>query len=103
VSVCLIIILYIQYVYAHRVRYGKNEWNIRERGLSFEQAREFDFDSAVYAVDNRREYGETRVRALGNLEQRLHALVFVGVPGGIRVISFRKAHQREVTLYESQT
>ena len=56
----------------------KNEWNIRERELSFERVAEFDFDGAVYAVDNRREYGETRIRALGYLEQRLHALVFVG-------------------------
>ena len=44
-----------------------------------------------------------RFRALGYLGVRLHALVFVGIPDGIRVISFRKANQREAILYESQT
>lgn len=82
---------------------GKNLRNIRERGLSFEQVAEFDFDSAIYIVDNRRDYGEIRFRALGFLGNRLHALVFVEIPGGIRVISFRKANQREVREYETQT
>lgn len=82
---------------------AKNERNIRERGLSFAQAAEFDFETAAYTVDNRRDYGEVRFRALGYLDGRLHALVFIGIPDGIRIISFRKANQREVVLYESQT
>lgn len=82
---------------------AKNERNIRERGLSFERVAEFDFETAILVVDTRRDYGEVRFRALGNLEGRLHALVFVGTPDGIRVVSFRKANKREVKLYESQT
>ena len=34
---------------------AKNERNIRERGLSFEFARNFDFGTAVQSVDSRRE------------------------------------------------
>jgi uncharacterized DUF497 family protein len=82
---------------------AKNERNIHERGLSFERAVDFDFETATLTVDNRRDYGETRFRALGYLDDRLHTLVFVGLTDGIRVISFRKANQREVRLYESQT
>lgn len=82
---------------------AKNERNIRERGLSFSLVAEFDFETAIYAVDNRRDYGEVRFRALGYLDGRLHALVFIGIPEGIRIISFRRANQREVVLYESQT
>lgn len=81
----------------------KNERNIRERGLSFDRVHEFDFEAAIYVVDNRRDYGEIRFRALGYLDKRLHALVFVAIPGGIRVVSFRKANRREVVHYESQT
>ena len=77
----------------------KNAWNIRQRDLSGA----FDFGTAIYAVDNRRDYGETRIRALGYLDNRLHALVFVEVAQGIRIISFRKANQREEAHYESQT
>ncbi|MEY4091893.1 MAG: hypothetical protein RLZZ496_1075 [Pseudomonadota bacterium] len=77
----------------------KNARNIDERGLSFEQVREFDFETALYVVDDRHDYGETRIRALGFVGPRLHVLVFVEVPKGIRVISFRKANKREVIGY----
>lgn len=46
-------------------------------------------------MDDRKDYGETRYRALGFMEERLHALVFTETQVGIRVISFRKANQRE--------
>ncbi len=41
--------------------------------------------------------------ALGRVRQRLHSLVFVETADGIRVISFRKANQREVKRYEKAT
>jgi uncharacterized protein len=74
--------------------------NIEERGLSFELVRGFDFETTIFAVDSRRDYGETRLRALGLLDDRLHALVFVEEATGIRIISFRKANKREVQHYE---
>ena len=81
----------------------KNAKNIRERGLSFERVAEFDFETAQFTLDTRHDYGETRYRALGFIEQRLYALVFVKIVNGIRVISFRKANQREVKHYETQS
>lgn len=84
---------------------GKNDRNIRERGLSFALAAEFEFETAIFTVDSRRDYGEIRYRALGYLGGRLHALVFVETTYGIRIISLRKANKREVRWYEeaSQT
>lgn len=79
---------------------AKNDRNIRERGLSFERAVDFDFETAVFDVDARRAYGEERIRALGRLKGRVHALVFVETARGIRVISFRKANAREARHYE---
>ena len=81
----------------------KNEKNIRERGLSFDLVSKFDFETALYIVDHRRNYSETRYRALGKLNNRVHALVFTETETGIRVISFRKANSREVKLYEKET
>lgn len=78
----------------------KNTQNIELRGLSFEWAAAFEFATAWVVVDDRKDYGETRYRALGFLEERLHALVFTETQVGIRVISFRKANQREERLYE---
>jgi uncharacterized DUF497 family protein len=78
---------------------AKNERNIRTRGLSFESAADFNFESALYAVDDRRDYGETRYIAIGMVHDRLHVLCFAETADGIRVISFRKANVREVKRY----
>lgn len=79
----------------------KNDRNIRDRGLSFERAADFDFGSAKFAEDLRRDYGERRYIALGMLDGRVHMLVFCEAHEGIRVISFRKANAREVKRYET--
>lgn len=54
----------------------KSARNIALRGLSFSRVTEFDFDSALIAVDDRRDYGETRYRALGMMRGALAVLVF---------------------------
>ncbi len=78
----------------------KNARNIHDRGLSFDLAAEFDFATATIALDVRYEYGETRYVAIGYLDARLHILCFVETEKGIRVISFRRANEREVKRYE---
>lgn len=82
---------------------SKNQRNITERGLSFEEVAGFEFERALFWVDDRKDYGEQRLRILGYIDERLHALVFAETMTGIRVISFRKANKREVKHYESQT
>lgn len=82
---------------------AKNALNIELRGLSFERAADFEFETALFSQDLRQDYGEMRLRALGLLGKRVHALVFVETALGIRVVSFRKANKREVAIYESQT
>jgi uncharacterized protein len=79
----------------------KNLRNIEQRGLSFERASEFDFDTALIEQDVRKPYPEVRYIAVGFLGERLHVLCFAEVPNGIRVISFRKANAREVKHYEN--
>ena len=76
---------------------AKNERNIRERGLSFERAADFDFQTALIADYSR--HGEMRRVAVGYLDKRLHLLCYIPLPDGIRVISFRKANKREAKLY----
>ena len=72
---------------------AKNERNLRERGLGFAEAGEFDFASANYEREERD--GEHRIVEVGYLRVRLHVLCFIPKRGGIRVISFRKANDRE--------
>lgn len=74
---------------------AKNERNIAERGLPFERAADFDFETAKIWQDLRKPYPESRFVAIGYLDDRLHVLVFCEAESGIRVISFRKANPRE--------
>ena len=74
---------------------AKNDWNIRERGLSFERTADFDFETAKIWQDTRKPYPQARFVAIGYLDDRLHVLVFGEAERGIRVISFRKANPRE--------
>ena len=48
----------------------KNDKNIRELSLAFEQVAQFDFQNALFLIDNRQNYGETRYIAVGYLEKR---------------------------------
>ena len=81
---------------------AKNERNIAERGISFEQAAKFGWASAWIREDTRKDYGEPRFRALGLIEERLHMLVYTPREERIHVISLRKANQREIRKYEAQ-
>lgn len=54
----------------------KSEQNIKLRSLSFDRAGDFDWETAIYITDDRRDYGETRIRAFGFIDDRLHAIVF---------------------------
>lgn len=79
---------------------AKNERNIRERGLSFDEVAEFDFETALIEIDDRHDYGEARMTAIGKLNGILHVLIFTMRGEALRVISFRKANEREVRRYE---
>jgi uncharacterized protein len=79
----------------------KNARDVAERGLSFETAADFNFDTALIGIESRCDYNEVRYVALGYLESRLHVLCFTEVEHGIRVISFRRANLRELRRYAS--
>ena len=75
---------------------ANNARNVALRGLSFERA-------AAFEADDRRDYGETRVTAIGMLDGVPHVLIFTMREETLRVISFRKANKREVRRYEKAT
>ena len=85
-----------------KIDYDKNksEKNSIERNLPFEQAINFEWETAILMEDTRKAYSERRFVAAGFLHKRLHILCFSRISGGIRVISFRKANTREVNRYE---
>ena len=82
----------------------KNAASIRERGLPFSLVKdEFDWAGAQVIEDTRRDYGESRYRALGLIGTRLHAVVYTSRSAVMHVISLRKANRREEKRYAAKT
>ena len=82
---------------------AKNERNIAERGLPFDLAGEFEWNTALITEDTRKTYPERRYQALGLITDRLHMLVFTPRNGAVHVISLRRANQRERSRYAAKT
>ena len=51
-------------------------------------------------AEQRRDYGQIRLRVLALLQGRVHAVVVTPREGELRVISFRRANRKEGRLYE---
>ena len=89
----------------------KFEWDETKSEACF-QSRGFDFAYAAYAFadphriirqDTRYSYGEDRYQLTGSIEGRLFVLVYTPRNDVIRIISARKANQREVKQYEKRS
>lgn len=80
---------------------NKNALNIAKHGISLAAAESFQWETALIAVDDRRDYGEERRVALGLLAGTLHVLVFTPRGAFTRAISLRRANQREIFRYEA--
>jgi uncharacterized DUF497 family protein len=80
---------------------AKDATNIAKHdGLSLADAAEFDMVNAVVEPDLRRDYGEARFRAFGRVDGEGRCLVFTVRENVVRVISYRRAHQKEMRRYE---
>lgn len=78
---------------------AKNDWNVAERGLSFDLVADLEWETAVSVEDTRKDYGERRLRVLALLDGRLHVAVITQRGDAIHVISFRKANRKAVKWY----
>jgi uncharacterized protein len=79
---------------------AKSERNLILRGLSFDRVDEFQFSTALIDRDTRH-VSEDRFIALGWLSERLHVLIFTPRGEVLRIISFRRANQRENRRYQT--
>lgn len=79
---------------------AKEQANLAKHGMAFSEVVAFDWNTAMQAVDERADYGETRWIALGLIGTRVHVLIYTRREQAIRVISLRKANRREVRRYE---
>ena len=79
---------------------AKRAWTLKERGLDMARAGEL-FDGATLTIeDDRMDYGETRYITIGFLDERMVVLVWTPRGDVRRIISMRKANDREKAIYE---
>jgi hypothetical protein len=87
------------------------EWDERKaavnsvkHGVAFEAIHRFDWATAQFTVDDRNDYGELRINAIGFIGARLHVVTYAPRGRKYRIISLRKANGREQQSYvEAET
>ncbi len=77
--------------------------NHEKHGVFLSDAAKLDWDTVICNPDCRKDYGELREIGYGLISDRLYCVVFVRREEVVRIISFRKANQREVFHYVQQT
>jgi hypothetical protein len=76
--------------------------NVKKHNLSFEDAWIVFAGETLTVPDLRFNYGEKRMITFGLLAGRLVAIVYVKRGNKIRIISMRKANERERKIYKKR-
>ena len=80
----------------------KSRENLQKHGLSFEDAHLVFEGETVTFLDDRIDYGEKRYITLGELLGRVAVIVHTLRGETIRIISMRKANEREKKIYQER-
>lgn len=81
---------------------AKREANVEKHGLDFALVEQFEWQRALVRADVRFGYGEVRLIAIGPIAgepDRLFTVVFTVERRAVRIISFRRASNREIRSY----
>ena len=79
---------------------AKRDKTLAERGLDFTDFGKVLNGKHFTLEDDRVDYGESRFITIGYLDHRMVVCVWTPREDGIRVISIRKANEREQAKYE---
>ena len=82
---------------------AKSGANERKHGVSLALAEAINWPSVWCAPDDRKDYGELREIGYAVIDARLYCVVFTQRGEAFRVISLRKANNREIERYEEAT
>jgi len=78
---------------------AKDAINRRKHGISLAAAERLDWDTAFTEMDDRFEYGEWRMTALGLIGADVFHVAFVEREDITRIISLRPAEKHEIKRY----
>ncbi len=77
----------------------KRERNLRDHEVDFVDVLPLFEGAVVESVDDRFDYGETRIRCLGEIRDRVYVVIYTWRGESRRLISARKANVREQRAY----
>jgi uncharacterized protein len=81
----------------------KRESNLAKHGVDFRDIPAlFDGADTLKFVDEREGYGETRIYCLGEIEGRIYAVAYTWRGENRRIISARRANDRERRKYHAR-
>jgi len=80
---------------------AKSRRNINERGFGFEYAARIFLGPTLERPDNRREYGEVRIQAIGRVNDDILFVVYTDRGDARHIISARLASRKERRLWQS--
>ena len=78
---------------------AERDATLEVRGLDMARAGEVFSGATLTVEDDRLDYGEDRFITIGFLDERMVILVWTPRSGARRIISMRKANEREQALY----
>jgi uncharacterized protein len=81
---------------------AKDAINRAKHGVALGEAASLDWDRVLAKADTRTDYGEPRQIGYSPIGRRLDSVVFVDRGDTRRIISLRKANNREIERYEAQ-
>ena len=77
----------------------KRRQTLLHRGLDMADAQDVFAGATITVVDDRKDYGEVRFITIGILLERMVVLVWTERDDARRIISMRKANDREQNVY----
>ncbi len=80
----------------------KRQATLDNRGLDMARAAEIFAGATLTIADDRKDYGEPRFITIGRLDGRMVVSVWTPRGAARRIISLRKANDREQALYGSR-
>jgi uncharacterized protein len=80
----------------------KREANLVKHGVDFRRVTGLFDGATVEVVDGGQDYGETRIKCLGEIEGRIYAVAYTWRGADRRIISARKANEREQRTYHAR-
>jgi uncharacterized protein len=82
---------------------NKNQYNIDKHDIDFNQAKAvFNDEKRIESVDNRKNYGETRIKTIGKALDLILSVVYTMRATVTRIISARPAGKKERDVYLNQ-